>query len=175
MIRALVSFVLVWAVSGVAVARDDQRPVPRGAAPSLEMFTQAFSSFEARDLAGRLWRASDLEGRVVLLDFWATWCAPCLADVPWIRQARERFAVSRFVVIGVSLDTTDRRTLTAWLNRQRVDWPQLWDDRGFDGRLARRFGVETLPRSILFDARGRAVATDLRGEQLLARLTKLLP
>lgn len=164
----------VVAVSPVAIAA--QRPAPAAEARAIdrEAFSSAFASFEARDMSGRQWRAADLSGRVVLIDFWATWCAPCLADVPWIRRARERFPPSRFVVIGVNLDTSDRRTITAWLNRQRVDWPQIWDDRGFDGRLARQFGVESLPRSVLIDASGRAAATDLRGETLLRAIARLL-
>ena len=151
-----------------------QAPNPAPSASVLEPFTRAFGSFDARDLSGRRWRTADLAGRVVLLDFWATWCAPCLADVPHLRRARERFPESQFTVIGVSLDTADRRALAAWLNRQRVDWPQIWDDRGFDGPLARLFRVESLPRSIVFDARGRAVATDLRGERLMPFLLTLL-
>ena len=141
---------------------------------SLDALTRAFASFDARDLSGRQWRAADLSGRVVLLDFWATWCAPCLADVPWIRSARERFPESRFVVLGVSMDTTDRRTVTSWLNRQRVRWPQIWDDRGYDGPLAQQFGVGALPRSVLFDAQGRAVATNLRSHELIAALNRLV-
>ncbi len=162
------------AVSPVAITAQRPAPAVQVRAIDREALSRAFSSFEARDMSGRQWRAADLSGRVVLIDFWATWCAPCLADVPWIRRARERFPPSRFVVIGVSLDTTDRRTVTAWLNRQRVDWPQVWDDRGFDGRLAGQFGVGSLPRSVLIDASGRAAATDLRGEPLLRAIARLL-
>lgn len=171
--RTILTAALAALVAVSPLANAAQRPAP-GAEVGREALTRAFSSFDARDMSGRQWRAADLSGRVVLIDFWATWCAPCLADVPWIRRARERFPPSRFVVVGVSLDTSDRRTLTAWLNRQRVEWPQIWDDRGFDGRLARQFGVESLPRSVLIDASGRAAATDLRGEPLLRAIASLL-
>ena len=140
----------------------------------LAELTQAFSSLDVRDLNGHRWRASDLKGRVVLLDFWATWCAPCLADIPWLRQARERFGSDRLAILGVSLDVGDRRTLTAWLNRQRVDWPQTWDHRGYNGDLAQKFGIVSLPQSLLVDARGRVVATNLRGERLVAAIEQLL-
>jgi thiol-disulfide isomerase/thioredoxin len=173
-VRVLLALVLTAAATASPAGVAPQLSPPNASPAELASLTGAFASFDARDLAGRRWRAKDLAGRVVLLDFWATWCAPCLADVPWLRQARDKFPVDRFVLIGVSLDTTDRRTLTAWLNRQRVDWPQIWDDRGFEGPLARRMGVETLPRSVLFDARGRAMATNLRGERLVATLNQLI-
>ncbi len=174
--RAFVMAGLVGVLAIWPTAIAAQRPAAAAQTPiaDLEALTRAFGSFDARDMSGRQWRAADLKGRVVLLDFWATWCAPCLADVPWIRRARARFPESRFVVIGVSLDTTDRRTIRSWLNRQRVDWPQVWDDRGFDGSLSRRFGVEALPRSILIDGTGRAAAAGLRGEPLLRAIAALI-
>jgi thiol-disulfide isomerase/thioredoxin len=172
--RQLVSVAVAAIVIAAPASAPAQVKAQVTAVEELDASTRAFASFDARDLAGRRWRAADLAGRVVLLDFWATWCAPCLADVPYLRRARERFPENQFTIIGVSLDTADRRTLAAWLNRQRVDWPQIWDDRGFDGPLARQFRVESLPRSVLFDPRGRAVATDIRGERLLPLLQKLL-
>jgi thiol-disulfide isomerase/thioredoxin len=170
----LLALVLTAAATAPPAGVAPQLSLPNASPAELASLTRAFASFDARDLSGRRWRAADLEGRVVLLDFWATWCAPCLADVPWLRRAREQFPVNRFVLLGVSLDTTERRTLNSWLNRQRVDWPQIWDDRGYDGPLARHFGVESLPRSVLFDAQGRAVATNVRAERLIATLHQLI-
>jgi thiol-disulfide isomerase/thioredoxin len=175
----MVRLCVAGALTAIAVATTSgaplQSPPPVPSPAALEQLTREFASVDAIDLSGRRWRSTDLAGRVVLLDFWATWCAPCLADVPFLRQARARFPPERFTIIGVSLDTADRRTLTAWLNRQRVDWPQIWDDRGYDGPLARRFRVDALPRSVLFEANGRAVAVNLRAERLLATLYQLIP
>ena len=175
MLRLLLAGPLTAIAVATTFGAPLQSPNPGPSPAALEELTRAFASFDASDLGGRRWRPADLAGRVVLLDFWATWCAPCLADVPFLRQARARFPPDRFTIIGVSLDTADRRTLTAWLNRQRVDWPQIWDDRGYDGLLARRFRVDSLPRSVLFDANGRAVAVNLRAERLLITLNQLIP
>lgn len=136
--------------------------------------TSIWHDFEARDLDGRVWAASELEGRVVLLDFWATWCAPCLAEIPTLQQATERFGENGFLVLGISLNGGERRPLESFLRRQGIHWPQVHDGRGFEGPLARRFEVEILPRTLLVDRSGRIVGVDLRGEVLLAVLPPLL-
>ena len=157
-----------------------QQPTPGQLAPSrdertdsLPALTRAFASLDVRDMNGRHWTAASLRGRVVLLDFWATWCAPCLADLPYVRRAHEQFG-DRFTVVGVSLDSGDRRTLHAWLNRHRVDWPQVWDARAYNGRLAQDFRVDALPRSVLVNAAGEVVATNLRGQPLVDRIAALV-
>jgi thiol-disulfide isomerase/thioredoxin len=123
---------------------------------------------------GMVLEPSALADRVVLIEFWATWCAPCLARMPELEQAWERHREAGFMVVGVSLDRAHRRQLVAFLRRHGIDWPQLWDGRGFEGAMARRFGVEAVPRSFLFDRRGRLVAADLDGEALEAVVPALL-
>ena len=134
-----------------------------------------WESFEARDLEGRSWTAAELDGRVVLLDFWATWCAPCLAEIPTLREATERYGERGFLVLGVALDRGGRRELESFLRRQGIDWPQIHDGRGLDGPLARRFGVRAVPRTLLVDGAGRVVGVDLKGDVLLTALPALLP
>ena len=164
---------LVLAADGLSGAAAPA--VGRGDDDRLRQLTGIFAAFDARDLAGRRWTASSLAGRVVVVDFWATWCAPCLADLPWLRRLHERGAGRSVQVLGVSLDVGERRTLVAWLNRQRVDWPQIWDDRGYGGGLARQFGITTLPASILVAPDGRVVAVNLRAERLVAAIDALQP
>ncbi len=127
-----------------------------------------------RDLDGREWRRPELEGRVVLLDFWATWCAPCLAQFPVFREALERFGDDGLLIVGVSMNESDRATLERFLASRDVGWPQVHDGRGLTGPLARRFDVTALPRTVLVDRRGRVVGVDLEAELLLAALPALL-
>jgi thiol-disulfide isomerase/thioredoxin len=163
---------VLLAVVSVLPMVQASSPAPQGE-DRLRQLTAAFAAFDVRDMDDRRWTTASLRGRIVVLDFWATWCAPCLADLPWYRQIVERFD-TRVQVIGISLDTTDRRTLAAWLNRQRVDWPQVWDARGYDSPLADNFGVTALPTSVLIGPDGRVVAVNLRAERLVAAIEGLL-
>lgn len=126
----------------------------------------AVAELDALDLEGRRWTGSDLKGRVLLVEFWATWCAPCLTQIPLLSELRARYGPERFEVLGVSLNSSQRRDFVAWVNRQRLSWPQIHDGRAFNGRVARTFGVRALPASVLLDQRGRVVAANLRDDAL---------
>lgn len=156
MVRAAMAAVLFALVIGSAVAGSD---APR-----------SVDNVRLVDLDGRVWDAERLRGRVTLIDFWATWCAPCLTELPYLKEARRRFNGDGFEILGVSFDFGDRRTFVSWLNRQSVDWPQVFDGRGFRTPAARQFGVTAVPASFLVDAKGRIVARNLRGERLLAAI-----
>jgi thiol-disulfide isomerase/thioredoxin len=122
------------------------------------------------DLDGSVWTADQLKGRVTLIDFWATWCAPCLADLPLLKQARARYTRDEFEVVGVSFDVSDRRSFISWINRKGVVWPQVFEGRGARSVAARQFQVDAVPSTFLFGADGRLVAKNLRGRQLIAAI-----
>jgi thiol-disulfide isomerase/thioredoxin len=134
----------------------------------------AIAELDATDLQGRRWNASTLAGRVVLIEFWASWCAPCLAEIPLLRTLRAAHGPERFEVLAVSLNSSDRRSLIAWVNRQGLDWPQIHEGRAFNGPTARMFGVRALPASILLDERGRVAAVNLRGTALKRAIDALV-
>lgn len=142
---------------------------PRPSTDLLEMFDE----LEPSDLEGRRWTRADLRGRVVLLDVWATWCAPCLAELPTLRELRREHG-SDLALLGLSVDRSSQATLRSFLGRHSVDWPQLWDGRGMAGPLVSRLGIDAIPRTFLFDARGRLVGVDLRGEGLRAAVDVLV-
>lgn len=131
-------------------------------------------AWRAVDLEGRAWSSDALRGRVVLVDFWATWCAPCLAELPRLRQLHATYAARDLVIIGVSLDRSSVRDFRSWLQRQGITWPQVREVGGYDSPLAAQFGVEVLPASFLFGRDGRLVARDLRGEALAAGIRRLV-
>ncbi|MEM7048199.1 MAG: TlpA disulfide reductase family protein [Acidobacteriota bacterium] len=131
-------------------------------------------SEEWTDLTGRTWTADDLEGRVVLLDFWATWCAPCLAELPDLRELDAAYGERGLVIVGIALDALERRDLRSFLLRHDITWPQVHERAGTQSDIARRFGVEAVPVTVLVDSAGRVVARDLRGKALGATVKALL-
>ena len=121
---------------------------------------------DLQTIDGRITSVEELRGRVVLLDFWATWCAPCLADLPKLKKLHAQYSRDDFEIIGISLDTMDRRTFNSWVRRNSIAWPQVQEGRGYNGDLARLFGVEQLPVTILLGRDGRVARRDLRGAEL---------
>ncbi|MEM1246017.1 MAG: TlpA disulfide reductase family protein [Acidobacteriota bacterium] len=130
-----------------------------------------WAGLEMEDLQGRSWRSSDLLGRVVLLDFWATWCAPCLDEFPNLRRIHRE--LDGVTVLGISVDRTNRSELRSFLLRHELSWPQVPAAQGLMSPLAKRFGVDAVPRTVVIDAKGRLVAVDLRGEALYVLLRDL--
>jgi thiol-disulfide isomerase/thioredoxin len=126
-----------------------------------------------RDLDGREIRLSDLRGRVVVIDVWATWCAPCLADLPMIRNLHRTYP-DRVAIIGVSLDRMTRRDFVSWLRRHDVGWRQHFDGRGYTSPVARQLGVEALPATVLIAPDGRIAARNLRGDRLASAVRQLI-
>jgi thiol-disulfide isomerase/thioredoxin len=124
-------------------------------------------------LDGEVVDAADLRGRVVLVDVWATWCAPCLAEMPTLKRLHTSHG-DALRIVGVSVDSLPRRDLRQWLARKDISWPQLYDGRGLNGPLAERLKVDALPRSFLYDTNGQLVATDLRGEALTRAVNTLV-
>jgi thiol-disulfide isomerase/thioredoxin len=138
------------------------------------MTVATLASWAATDIDGRTWSAGALEGRVVLVDFWATWCAPCLEELPRLKRLHARHAPHGLTIIGVSLDRSSMRDFRSWLQRQAVAWPQVRQSGGYDSPLARSFAVEAIPASFLFGRDGRLHAAHLRGDSLEARVTALV-
>ena len=131
-------------------------------------------SLELRTVDGTRMTLDALRGKVVVLDFWATWCAPCLVELPRLRRLHDELGNTSLVIVGISLDTIEPRRLASWTRRNEIAWPQVHDGRGYNGALARQFGVEDLPATVLFDRDGRLAARDLRGDRLEAAIRALL-
>jgi thiol-disulfide isomerase/thioredoxin len=110
--------------------------------------------FEATSLDGRTWDTAALRGRAVLVEFWATWCAPCIDAVPHLRQLHQAYADAPFLMLGVSIDS-DPETLIAFLRTHSVDWSQVADTRA---ELTHgTFGVRNFPTYVVLDHRGVVV------------------
>src|SRR5262245_43195284 len=115
--------------------------------------------FDARALDGKTVKLSDLRGKVVMLDFMASWCGNCVGALPEIKALYNQFERSKVEIISVSLDggeTTDTtlRDLKNFLATRPVDWPVIFDDTGWDNAIARSYGVNRLPAHIIIDREG---------------------
>jgi thiol-disulfide isomerase/thioredoxin len=123
-------------------------------------------------LDGRAVDLAALRGKVVLLDFWATWCVPCIVELPKVKAAYERLHADGFEIVGVSLDQ-EKETLTRFLEREKMPWPQYFDGKGWENQLTLRFGITSIPAMWLVDRKG--MIRDMEaGENLADRAAKLL-
>ena len=127
--------------------------------------------FEAPTLDDAKIRLSDFRGKVVLIDFWATWCTPCVAELPNVKKAYERFAGDGFVVISVSFDK-DGATAKKYANKNGLTWPQVWIKGADKSPLAKLYGVSGIPATFLIGPDGKVAAKNLRGEKLISTVER---
>ncbi|OYP32239.1 hypothetical protein CGZ80_19370 [Rhodopirellula sp. MGV] len=113
-------------------------------------------------------------GKVVLVDFWATWCGPCIAEAPNVRKNYDLYHDKGFDVVGISLDT-DRERLEAYIAKEDVPWVNLFkEDAGWKHPMAVEYGINAIPSVWLVDKEGKVVSLNARGDELGKQLAKLL-
>jgi thiol-disulfide isomerase/thioredoxin len=120
---------------------------------------------------GKHFDIKDLKGKIVLVDFWATWCGPCVAEIPTIVEAHKKYKAKGFEVIGVSLDRADD-DIVKYLGSRDVPWKCLNSEDS--NKLAEKYGVHSIPCAILIGRDGRVVSMRVRGHQLDRLLARLL-
>jgi thiol-disulfide isomerase/thioredoxin len=138
--------------------------------------------FDFTDFDGKSRRFSEFRGRVVLLDFWASWCSPCLADIPQLKNAYQKYHASGFEIIGMDSETLGQKDIDASfakdaqmrareiVSTRGISWTQSTADSSFP-IAAGSFGIENLPAKILIDRSGKVIARI----KSLSELDELLP
>jgi peroxiredoxin len=128
-------------------------------------------------LQGEKFDLKDYRGKVVLVDFWATWCVPCVQELPNVLHVYERYHDRGFEVVGVSLDDS-RERLQKFVADRGLPWPQIFMDspneRGWKAPLARKYGVRAIPATFLIDPDGQLAFKGLRGSNLETAVGHLL-
>ena len=111
--------------------------------------------FELKDANGQTVHLADYKGKVVLLDFWATWCGPCKIEIPWFMEFEQQFKDRGFAVVGVSMDEDGWNAVKPYLVRMKVNYRILLGNDKVAGLYG---GVDALPTTFLIDRQGNIVA-----------------
>ena len=122
---------------------------------------------------GKPFQLDSLKGKVVLVDFWATWCGPCRGEFPNMREQYTLYHDKGFEIVGVSLDD-DRPALEEFLAEEKLPWMQIHQNDGNGHENAERYAIEGIPACFLIDQEGKVVSLNCRGEVLPEMLAKLL-
>ncbi len=111
------------------------------------------------------------KGKIVMLEFWASWCGPCRGEIPHLKQLNETRS-DLFSIVSISLDDNEKEWRKA-LDDEKMDWPQLVDFNGVEGKIAKAYNIMAIPYSIILDREGRIMKIGLRGDSLDAFLDKI--
>ena len=107
--------------------------------------------FDLKDANGRDVKLADLRGKVVLVNFWATWCHGCQTEIPWFIEFQKEYADGGLVVVGISMDEDGWKSVRPWLKEKKVNYPIVIGSEG----LGKRYGLDGMPLTALVDRGGR--------------------
>ncbi len=113
----------------------------------------AFPSLEFASLSGEQVNLANFKGKAVLIDFWATWCGPCLRAMPDLIETYSEYHDQGFEIIGISLDK-NQSLLEKYMQDKGITWQQYYDGLGWSNKMAKRFGVRGIPHIVLIDKNG---------------------
>lgn len=133
-----------------------------------------YADFSQRDINGKMRKLSEFNGKVVLLEFWGSWCGPCRKGNPELVKIYKEFNAKGFEIFGVAAESKKEEWLDA-VNTDGLTWTNVTDYKGDKNRAALIYGVSYYPTNFLIDKNGVVVAKDLKGDKLREKLKELCP
>lgn len=137
-----------------------------------ELLGKPAIDFHVKDVNGGDLSLEKYRGKIVLLDFWAVWCAPCRAETPHLKRAYEEFKDQEFEIVGISLDH-EKSKLLAYIEEHDIAWPQFLNETG-ENDVAQKYKVMAIPQTFLVDHEGVIRKADLRGHALEPAIADLI-
>jgi len=125
-----------------------------------------FAALDGRDVD-----LAKLKGKVVLIDFWATWCSPCVGEIPHVKEAYEKLHAKGFEIVGISFDEKED-ALRDFIKDKEMAWPQYFDGKGWGNKFGQQYGINSIPAMWLVDKKGNLRDMEARGalEEKVAKL-----
>jgi thiol-disulfide isomerase/thioredoxin len=131
------------------------------------------SELEEESAGANAIRLAHFRGKVVVLDFWATWCAPCVEKMEEVEELRQKYAPQGLVVIGISLDH-DRMAFEKLMAEKKLPWPQVFGGKGWDSPVAKRYNVFGIPTHFVIGRDGKIVALRVSTDNLEQEIVRAL-
>lgn len=128
--------------------------------------------FTMNDSVGNPIRLSSLKGKILLVDFWASWCKPCRVENPNVVKAYQQYHKKGFDILGCSFDTNREKWLKA-IKDDKLTWHHVSDLQGWDNAAGKLYGINSIPSNVLLDKNQKIIARNLRGDDLTKKLAEL--
>jgi len=141
------TFILVSILSVLALAATAQSPKTTNSSTERSLAP----AFNLKDANGKDIKLADLKGKVVLVNFWATWCEGCQVEIPWFVEFQKEYAGRGLVVVGISMDDDGWKSVKPWIEEKKVNYPIVIGNEG----LGKQYGLLGMPLTALVDREGR--------------------